>query len=254
METYRIMSFNIRIQTLYDQEQQFIYRVDPLCRFLRELAPDVCGLQEISPMMRQEMLQRLPGYAILGGGREADHLGEAAAILYRSDRLMPERLLSEMLSFAPHKAGSTYGGDQSRCPRVFSSVDFMPFTGGQPFRVMNIHTDHEGVNARKLEIAQFLRSYEEQQALRPVPTVLTGDFNALPEAEEMQILSESSFTDITKDLKGTFHDYDRLAEPEKIDYIWVSPEWKVGPVRQYHRKEKDLFLSDHDPILAELTL
>ena len=53
---------------------------------------------------------------------------------------------------------------------------------------------------------------------------------------------------------GTFHGYERLEKPEKIDYILASREWRIEKVRLLHEKRNGLFLSDHDPIIADLVL
>ena len=255
MNQYRLLSFNIRTQTTYDKDQQFIFRADFLCDTLRALKPDVIGLQEMTPLMRGMMVERLPEFVFLGGGREKDHLGESAGIAVRQSRFLIERVYSEMLSPTPAVPGSTYGGDQSGCPRVFTSCDLMPVEGGQAFRFMNIHTDHEGKTARRLEMEQLMQSYETQQKLRPLPTVITGDLNATPEASELQpLLADPRFRDVSADLAGTFHDYDRLVEPEKIDYICLTKEWQVVHVRLLHEKRGPLFLSDHDPVIADVIL
>ena len=255
MQEYTLMSFNVRMQTLVDLKQQFMNRVGFLTDYLKETAPDVCGFQELSHAMRLEILKRMPGYGILGGGREKDRRGEAAAILYKEDRLMPERVFTEMLSYAPHVPGSTYGGDQSGCPRVFTSVDFVPFDSGKAFRFMNVHLDHIGANARKLELAQVLRSYDEQQAFRPMPTILTGDFNVLPDAEELRLIDDhGAFTDLTKDVPGTFHFFGKLDEPKKIDYIYAAGRYECTAVRLDHKMRDGLYLSDHDPVVAEVWL
>jgi len=255
MAQYRFMTCNIRIQTPHDGEQQFLNRVDFVCRTLLELAPDVIGFQELDHRMRLEILSPLPGYAILGAGRNPDHLGEGAPIAYRQNRLMPERLYSEMLSFQPHVPGTTYGGDQSPCPRLFSCADFMPINGGKPFRFMNVHTDHVGPVSRQLAVTQMLQSLATQNALRPMPTVITGDFNALPDAPEMKPLAEfPGLHDATSDLPGTFHNYERLNPPVKIDYIYLTDEWKDVQTQLLHPKEGALCFSDHDPIMVSVTL
>jgi len=255
MAQYRFMTCNIRIQTPHDGEQQFLNRVDFVCRTLLELAPDVIGFQELDHSMRLEILSRMPGYAILGAGRNPDRLGEGAPIAYRQDRLMPERLVSEMLSFAPHIPGTTYGGDQSPCPRVFSSVDFMPIDGGSPFRFMNAHTDHVGPLSRQLAATQMLQSLSTQNALRPMPTVITGDFNALPDAPEMKPFSDfPGLRDITAGLPGTFHNYERLDPPIKIDYIFLTDEWREISTQPLHLRDGMLCFSDHDPIMTTAAL
>ena len=255
MAKYRFITCNARTQTPYDGAQQFMNRVDFLCEELLRLDADVIGFQEIKPEMRLALIERMPGYGFLGSGRDINRLDEGSVIAYKQNRLMPERLFSEILSFTPHVYGSTYGGDQSHCPRVFSSADFMPFDGGQPFRFMNVHTDHIGQNARQLAVAQMLQHYATQDALRPMPTVVTGDFNATPDAPEIQMMVESgSFLDLSKDLGGTFHGYDTESQPWKIDYIFATKEWQTQSVSAPHPKQGELFFSDHDPIIVDVEL
>lgn len=257
MESYRFMTCNIRLQTMVDGAQQFIHRADFLCNTLNTLAPDVIGFQEMTPAMRIIMMEKMPDYAFLGGGREHNRLGESPAIAYRQTRFMPERLTTDLLSFTPHVPGSTYGGDQSPCPRAFCTADFMPLAGGQPLRFANVHTDHVGENARRFATLQMLQTLSNQQAIRPMATVLTGDMNALPNTPEIEMITCNNnivFTDATAEITGTFHDYGRLAKPEKIDYIFISNHFTLQTAKAYHVKQGDLFLSDHDPVMITVTL
>ncbi len=255
MAKYRFISCNARTQTPHDGDQQFMNRVDFLCQELLRLDADVIGFQEVKPEMRLALIERMPGYGFLGSGRDAARLDEGAVIAYKQNRLMPERLFSEILSFTPHICGSTYGGDQSPCPRVFSSVDFMPFDGSSPLRFMNVHTDHIGQNARQLAVAQMLQHYATQDALRPMPTIVTGDFNATPDAPEVQMMTQQGdFLDLSKDLGSTFHGYDTEQEPWKIDYIFATKEWQMQSISAPHPKQGELFFSDHDPIIVDVEL
>ena len=259
MSTYKIISCNVRTQVKIDGANQFINRVDFLCEKLNSLDADVIGFQEVTEVMRKEIIARMPTYAFFGAGRRADRLSEAALIAVKQSRLIVERVYSEMLSPEPHIPGSTYGGDQSDCPRIFSSADLMPIDGGKPFRIMNIHTDHLGKEARVLECDQLINSYFEQQKLRPMPTVMTGDYNATPEAPEIRLIIEKGgFTDVTADLNPTFHDFGKCTANGgygwKIDYIFTSPEWTCNEVNAYRDTRDGLYLSDHDPIMATLNL
>ena len=168
---------------------------------------------------------------------------------------MPERLFSEMLSNAPHIPGTTYGGDQSSCPRIYSSADFMPIDGGKPFRFMNVHTDHKGANARYLAGMQLLQSLSAQNALRPMPTVITGDFNARPDAPEMKPFADyPGLIDATADIPPTFHAFGRPGTAVKIDYIFITDDWKNPRAKLLHPVGGSLYFSDHDPVLVQAEL
>lgn len=250
MAQYKIISYNIRGAFGADGENEFALRKEAVVKHLLKLAPDVIGFQELNHKMRMELIALMPEYGFLGGGREASRRGEASVIAYRQDKLMPERLYSEMLSPTPHIPGSTYGEDQSDCPRIFSSCDFMPIDSDTPIRVMNIHTDHLGEKARLLECRQLIDSYLEQQKLRPMPTVIIGDFNALPNSPEIKFIAESEFfRDVTSSITGSFHYFGKLIDdPWKIDYIFVSREFNPLSVKPHRYTEDGRFLSDHDMI------
>ena len=256
MAQYKIVTCNIRGAFGVDGENEFALRKEAVVKHLTELLPDVIGFQELNHEMRMELIALMPGYAFLGGGREKNRLGESSAIAYRQNRLIPERVLSEILSPTPHIPGTTYGEDQSKCPRIFSSCDFMPIDSDTPIRVMNIHTDHLGKSARLLECRQLLNSYTEQQALRPMPTAITGDFNATPDAPEIKLISESGcFTDVTSGIDGSFHGFGKfISSPVKIDYVFVSEEFKPVSVKSYRYTNDGRYLSDHDIIEAILEI
>lgn len=249
MSQYKIITCNVRGAFGVDGENEFALRKEALSRKLVALNPDVIGFQELSHTMRMELITLMPGYAFLGGGREKNRLGESSCIAYRQDRFMPERLYSEILSPTPHLTGTTYGEDQSSCPRIFSSCDFMPIDNDTPIRVMNIHTDHEGSKARLLEVKQLYASYIEQQKLRPMPTVITGDFNAFPESPEIAYIRDSgSFTDATAAIKESFHGFGKLDVPVKIDYVFLSNDCKSLSVSSYRYNDQGKYLSDHDTV------
>ncbi len=255
MKKIRIISCNLRFQTVGDGEQQFINRIDFLCQRLLQLDADVIGFQEIKPQMRKMIITRMPGYALLGAGRDKYRLDEGTVIAYKQAELIPERLISDILSPTPHIPGTTYGIDQSTCPRIFSSCDFMPIDGGKPFRVMNIHTDHIGKQARLLEVEQLLASYKEQQSLRPMTTFITGDFNALPDAPEIKLITESGiFRDISSELGGTFHGFGKCDPKMKIDYIFADCNVQVLDIFAPHDVNNGIYFSDHDPIVATVVI
>lgn len=59
---------------------------------------------------------------------------------------------------------------------------------------------------------------------------MCGDFNAEPNAPEMEIISrDSSFNNLTKDIGITFHGYyknDPNDPPCSIDYIVLKGDWQ----------------------------
>lgn len=252
---FKFISCNARVQTTGDGEQQFLNRVDFLCKTLLSLDADIIGFQEVTPLMKVMIAERMPAYAFVGGGRGADRLGESPLIAVKQSKFFIERIDTQNLSPTPIVPGSRYeDSDQSLCPRAFASADICSLENGTVMRFMNVHTDHIGERARYLEVEQMLKYYAEVNSLRPMPTVITGDFNAEPSAPEIMLMTESgAFTDVTEKLAPTFHGYEKMPET-KIDYIFATRELRADKVYAIRDKDGALYLSDHDPVIAEMEL
>ena len=253
MNTYRFMTCNVRTQTTNDGDNDFNHRVEFLGTTLEEIHPDVIGFQELSAEMRMKLIQYMPSYYIVGGGRDESRLSEAAAIGFLKDKFLLEQLSTEILSPTPHVPGTTYGGDQSSCPRAFCMATLKPYCEDAPFRFMNVHTDHIGQHARMFATIQMLQALSIDNEKQQLRTVITGDFNATPDAREIQLMLEyngGQLIDGTADVPPTFHNYDRLEEGVKIDYVFLSNDWEIKDAESFHNKKGPLFLSDHDPVMV----
>lgn len=80
------------------------------------------------------------------------------------------------------------------------------------------------------------------------PVILTGDFNALPDTEEIQLISERlTFMD-----RGLAHTFSAAEPVKKIDYIFVTPSLLKKKSSTFVWKE--IQYSDHLPLEAKLNL
>ena len=66
----RVMTFNIRYGTAKDGDNHWDRRKDFLVDVIRQEAPDVLGLQEALHSQIAYILQAIPGYAMVGVGRD----------------------------------------------------------------------------------------------------------------------------------------------------------------------------------------
>ena len=83
--------------------------------------------------------------------------------------------------------------------------------------------------------------------------IITGDFNAEPDSEEMKsIVTSGGYQDLTKDIDFTFHDYGK--EKEKIDYIFATKDVFCKSTVKWAEEKDGVFLSDHYPIEAVIYL
>jgi endonuclease/exonuclease/phosphatase family metal-dependent hydrolase len=116
---------------------------------------------------------------------------------------------------------------------------------GTTVHVFNTHLDYRPDPAvRKTQIAEMLSII----ALANGPTLLFGDLNAPPDAEEIQPLLQR-MRDPWRDAKGPGHTYPANAPTRRIDYILVSEHFRVRDARVL-----DSVASDHRPVVIELAL
>lgn len=252
METkLKVMSFNLRYDTESDGENCFRLRKPRVLEAIRSEMPDLIGFQEGTDGMRAWLRDELTEYVVLGCGREANYTGEGGPIAIRRDRLSLLTYKTVWLSPTPTVPGSRYTeSKQSGCPRIYQEARLVIPGSTRILRFVNVHTDHEGEDARMLEVEQMLAdmSDTDNEVL-----IFTGDFNATPEAPEIRYMTEGhpelKLVDATDMLGGTFHNFGRW-EPIKIDYIFTNVPFE--DTRLLHR-EPD-FISDHDPIVTTLLL
>ena len=252
----KIMSFNMRMDQARDGDNHFSYRKTRIIEFLNEQKADVIGFQEITPTMREWLVETFPDYYMVGVGRAADYSDETSLIAFRKSDMALVSCDTVMLSTTPHVFGSRYdGSDQSRCPREYVKALLKHRDIAEPFYVYNVHTDHVGAISRQLastQIMQDLTSHDKK-------FFLTGDFNAKPDTPEIAMITQCSsraIVDTTASLGGTFHNFGREAEPWKIDYIFTDAD---TPVLESVRCEDapapgTSYISDHNPIYIVVEL
>src|SRR5262245_19804333 len=66
----RVMTFNIRYGTANDGENHWEKRKEFLVETIQEFKPDLLGIQETLGFQRDYLPEKLPGYGVLGVGRE----------------------------------------------------------------------------------------------------------------------------------------------------------------------------------------
>ena len=244
----KVCSFNARFASDHESDgiNNFFCRTGRIAEFLKETDPDVIGFQEITPEMREWFVDNMPDYYIVGGGRNSDYSGESSMIGFKKRDMMLISCDTVALSSAPSVPGSRYeGSDQSRCPRIYTRIKLAHKDIDTPFYAYNVHTDHVGKISRTLAIMQLVQDVSGHDLL----FVMTGDFNARPDAGELNLITKNPrFVDTTADLGYTFHDFGRY-EGAKIDYIFADARLKVVESCRTHTDAIDgVYVSDHCPI------
>ena len=254
-QTLKIMSFNLRVDNTGDGINSFTNRFHRVVEILEQEKPDLVGFQEVTDSMRARLWDHLPGYTVQGCGRERSYHGESMLIAYRTDAVELISLENIWLSPTPHVAGSTFGGDQSSCPRMFTSALVQHNDIPAPFYFINTHLDHVGAEARYLgamQLVQYVSAHKEH-------FVMTGDFNATPDAREIGLITKAlecrSAVDCTAELGPTFHNFGRLPMEKrvKIDYIFTDGRCESSYVVEDTPVEGQYY-SDHNAVCAFITM
>ena len=202
--------------------------------------------------MARWLRDSLTDYTVIGCGRGRDLDGEEMTIAFKRNAFSLLEMHTFWLSETPQTPGSCYP-DQSSCPRVCTQAVLREDAGGRILRVLNTHLDHVGQEARRRGLEQILAYVHRPGIFADTPAVLCGDFNAEPGDEEMQpIRTDAFFRSVTEDIGPTYHGFGMAERPVLIDYILVSGALSCLNVSRWHIIENGVYLSDHDPVAAEL--
>ncbi len=260
-KTIRVMSMNLCCDDAVNVERlsAFPHRAQRVYAMIGEYRPELIGFQEATDRIRESLIETLTpmGYTIVGCGREKNYHGESTCLAYRRDLFEMIDAETCWLSHTPTVPGSTYGGDQSGCPRVYTAVTLMHRDMTEPFVFLNTHLDHVGQNARMLGAAQVMQVL----ANRGRRWILTGDMNATPETPEIRLFTEQTdglpVRNATAGLGGTFHGYGKIPpeQMEQIDYVFTTFDANLSDAFVVKDTPVNgVWLSDHCPVCASVLL
>ena len=122
MSKIKVMSFNLRYDNERDGLNSFSNRFDRVLEVICKESPDIIGFQEVLPSMRDKLRASLTDYCMVSCGRGKNLDGESMLIGFKADRVEMISCESYWLSLTPTIPGSRYGGDQSGCPRMYTSL------------------------------------------------------------------------------------------------------------------------------------
>jgi len=254
-----VMTFNIRLDAPSDSANNWKYRKDNVCQMITYYQPDLLGMQEVRHNQMEDLKQGLPQYTALGVGRDdGKEAGEYCPIFFNSHRFTLVEYGNFSLSEQPETIGIK-GWDASY-NRVTTWAILQEKNNGQKFVYFNTHLDNDGKTARKEGVQLILDKIKE---IAPdMPAIITGDFNCTPGEEPLQTLEKGGMENAAKTAAVTygpswsFHDFGRLPVEERVllDYVFVTKSAKIDRYRVIQDKPENSYLSDHCPILVELTV
>ena len=254
-----VMTFNIRYDNPEDSLDNWKFRKDRVANAICFSDADIVGTQEVLHNQLEDLKQRLPGYGVIGVGREdGKEKGEYSALLYKKDRFTLLDSGYFWLSETPEVPGSK--GWDGACERIASWAKLQDKVSGRQFFALNTHLDHVGVVARRESISLILDKVNKLSG--GLPVIVTGDFNANPDSDVIKYVTDSKNPQHLTDSRQiaavvygpawSFHDFGKIpyARRPLIDYVFVRNGLKVSRYGVLAETENNAFLSDHAPVLV----
>jgi endonuclease/exonuclease/phosphatase family metal-dependent hydrolase len=263
-DTFRVMSFNIRYDEPRDLDNAWPKRREMVAGTIRFYGADIAGLQEALVGQVEALEGLLPEYSWVGVGRDdGAEGGEFSPVFYLRDRFRRLDSGTFWLSEKPGSPGPP--GWDGACPRIVTWARLEDLRTGNPVVVFNTHFDHVGKTARE-ESARLLRSKIGSIAGRTV-AVLTGDFNCKERDPPFAILTATdgpgpALLDTRRLVRtppygstSSYHGFSTDAAPGlPIDHIFVRGGFEVLRWGIVADRWDGRFVSDHNPVLAEIRL
>jgi endonuclease/exonuclease/phosphatase family metal-dependent hydrolase len=253
----KIMSYNIRLDTQSDGDNQWSKRKEFLTDQVKFYMPDFMGVQEALPQQMSYIDSTLTGYGFIGKGRDdGKSKGEHSAIFYNSDKF---KLLEEntfWLSETPEKPSK---GWDAAYNRVCTYGLFQNKKNKKKVWVFNTHFDHVGDIARA-ESSKLILEKIRKINRDNLPVILTGDFNLEADTRPLQLIKEQ-MDDAQKVCRGivfgpegTFNAFEfNKPVTTRIDYIFINRNtMEVVKFATLSDSKDCRYPSDHLPIYAEI--
>jgi endonuclease/exonuclease/phosphatase family metal-dependent hydrolase len=265
--TLKVMSFNIRYGNAADGPNHWNNRKTMVADTIRTFGPDLFGMQEALDFQIDFLLGSLPGYTVIGVGRDdGKRKGEHSCIFYRTDRFEASESGTFWFSDTPEVPGSKSWGNS--ITRICTWARLVDRKSGKGIYYFNLHLDHISQPSRQ-KSAILLAQRMADRSHRDEPCILSGDFNVgesnpviayltgkapLETSAKSPLPLADSFRKVHPDEKQvcTFNEFKGVLDGDKIDYIFISPGLEALSAEIIRTSAQGRYPSDHFPITAEL--
>jgi endonuclease/exonuclease/phosphatase family metal-dependent hydrolase len=253
-DTLTLLTYNIRYDNPADGLDRWDLRKGALAQVVRDLHPQVIGLQEALAHQLSYLDTQWPGYQRYGVGRDdGDAKGEFSAVYFDTTVFTLQSGRTIWLSETPEKPSK---GWDAACERIATYVELRNKATGDGLWVVNTHWDHVGTKARH-HSAQLVLDLVDTPLRNGLPVVVMGDLNATPDEEPVRHLAERlvDACPVGRDHQGTFNGFEQdPKDPKRIDHVLLSPgSWLVAGYEVPSPRVNGRQVSDHYPVLVVLS-
>lgn len=258
-----VMTFNLRFNNPGDGINAWPNRKQWAASQVSFHQADIVGVQEALYGQITDLLGMLPGFSFTGVGRDdGKEKGEFSAILYNNRRVKLLKSATFWLSETPDIPGSKSW--DAAITRIVTWALFRDLKTKKEFYFFNTHFDHIGKIARRTSAEILLKKVKDIAGAQPA--IITGDFNAHPDDEPIQVIMDPSNPLHLTDSKaisaqphygptGTFNAFQSKEQSDQpIDYIFLRGKFKVLQHATLSETWEGRFSSDHFPVLARIII
>ena len=252
-EASRVMSFNVRCCD--DKEGSVKNRSKIVTAIIDQYLPDSVGVQEATGEWMKILSENLEAYAHVGEHRDEDPNSEYSAVFYLKDKFNLLDSGTMWLSDTPDVKYTKY--EESGCTRIATWAILENKGTGEVYAHINTHLDHMSDNARVMQV-KVLNTKIAELKEAGYSIICTGDFNAQPTTEVYATITEA-LTDCRTVAENaddglTAHGYGKNEEGSAgpIDYAFVGEDVKVDTYKIIRNTAKDMYPSDHYPVVADV--
>lgn len=259
----KVMTFNIRYDNPRDSLNAWPNRAEIVSNLIQIEKPDLFGMQEVLEHQYEYLDSVLQDYGSVSIGRsDGARAGEMNPVFYRKERFDIVRTKTFWLSETPEVPGSQAWG--AGLPRIVTWIEIADRTNHEHVFYFNTHFAHDSDSARIMSSKLLLNKVDS--IAKGFKFVITGDFNMFPSstgyliltgpAESVPILRDSYIISEKKPFGPlyTFNGFSDKPGTGRIDYIFVKDGLKVLEHKTIMKKEKNIFISDHWPVEAIISL
>jgi endonuclease/exonuclease/phosphatase family metal-dependent hydrolase len=257
------MTLNVRYDNPEDSINSWNNRASQVCNFIKREKPDILGMQEVLLSQYEVLDSALTEYSSIGIGRDdGAKEGEMSPVFFRKKRFDIVRTITFWLSDTPGVPGSKGWG--ASLPRIVTWMELVNKISHQHFFFFNTHFADDSDSARIMSSRMLLK--EVEKISDGFPSIITGDFNMSPTSKGYTILTgpyesipflKDSYVISEKIPSGpayTFNGFSDKPGTGRVDYIFVKNGMKVLDQSTIIKKEKSIFISDHWPVEAIVSI
>ena len=251
-----VMTFNIRYDNPKDNQNWWEHRKSSVLKIFEFYSPEFIGIQEGLNNQIKYIENNLIEYNYIGVGRDdGKKKGEYAAIFYKKNKLKLISSETYWLSETPEMV--SIGWDASM-ERIVTFGEFLNLKTQESLFIFNCHFDHRGEISRENSSKLILKLIKSKN-IENKKIILMGDFNCLPNSKPIETLKsklKDSYDISVKEPYGPAgtsngFDLDRLIK-NRIDYIFTKNIKVIEHRIIDDRRDNNLFISDHLPVMAKI--